>query len=603
MERRDFIKTTGGALALSPIASIGQRRNDSKTGKKEIRSEYYPSTVNVQGNRILIDTMTLSATIDDGFLISIKNKKNGEEFIKGFEKKKYSPLGIVYPHDEVVEFNERNFTRIRTNQISDKKAEIIFQCWHGDGVISVCTDDLNGDLIIEPSAYSSRPGVLACRLNLPGLKPDLNLVAPLFQGVKMRLDDKLLVNTRWMWPFYWEAGLAILQSDSGSFSIHTRDNRYRYKALKVGSENDPFILGFDSEAYGPIDNNLSAGGLAWRINVHEGDWRVPAEKYRNWLWETYQLEKEEKRRKQWMNDIRFAISWCPGDPEILESLSKRIAPSKVLIHFPDWRSDKYDQNYPDYFPGEKGKIFIKKCQEYGFHVMPHFNANDMDPSNPVYNLIRDFQYRDIETKKILGWSWVEGRAIGVPESNDSRMYNRENNVMVKVHPGLSMWRSLLGERIHKTSIDLKLDCVFIDVTLVSLNLHNSLVESTTSTEGMKRLIEHIGSFDNGLVVAGEGLNEITMQGLSFAQAHLFKSWQTSVEGLERTGGCDLNQFLFGKLCKIIGYSGLSGKNKDEETRMQIHIEHGGIPTVVIRSADEITNPNPAVKKMLELATS
>jgi hypothetical protein len=125
----------------------------------------------------------------------------------------------------------------------------------------------------------------------------------------------------------------------------------------------------------------------------------------------------------------------------------------------------------------------------------------------------------------------------------------------------------------------------------------------TSTEGMKKLIEHIGSLNNGLVVGGEGLNEITMQGLSFAQAHLFKSWQTSIEGLERAGGCDLNHFLFGKLCRTIGYSGLSGKDKDEELRIKIHLEHGAIPTITIESANEISNPNPVVKRLLDMANS
>jgi hypothetical protein len=173
--------------------------------------------------------------------------------------------------------------------------------------------------------------------------------------------------------------------------------------------------------------------------------------------------------------------------------------------------------------------------------------------------------------------------------------------MIKVHPGLSMWRSILGENIQKACNDLDLDTVFIDVTLVTQNLHNCLVESLTSTEGMKKLIEHVGSLNKGLVVGGEGLNEITMQRLSFAQAHLFRSWQNSTDGLERTGGFDLNNFLFGKLCRTIGYSGLSGKNKDEELRMQIHLEHGAIPTVTIRSADEIYRPNPAVKRLLEMA--
>jgi hypothetical protein len=120
------------------------------------------------------------------------------------------------------------------------------------------------------------------------------------------------------------------------------------------------------------------------------------------------------------------------------------------------------------------------------------------------------------------------------------------------------------------------------------------------TEGMNKLIRHVSELGNGLVVGGEGLNEITAQRLSFCQVHLFKSWQTSTEGLERAGGCNLNEHLFGRLCRTFGYTGLSGRNKDEELRMQIHLDHGAIPTVTIRSASEITNPNAAVKRMLEL---
>jgi len=143
--------------------------------------------------------------------------------------------------------------------------------------------------------------------------------------------------------------------------------------------------------------------------------------------------------------------------------------------------------------------------------------------------------------------------------------------------------------------------IFIDVTLVSHNLHNCFVEAMTPTEGMHKLIDHVASLGKGLVVGGEGLNEITMQGLSFAQAHLFKSWQTSIDGLERTGGCALNAFLFEGLCRTIGYSGLSGRDANQQLRMKMHIEHDAIPTVTIRSAKDILNPNAAVKDMLERA--
>jgi hypothetical protein len=119
---------------------------------------------------------------------------------------------------------------------------------------------------------------------------------------------------------------------------------------------------------------------------------------------------------------------------------------------------------------------------------------------------------------------------------------------------------------------------------------------------MKRLIEQIAELGEGLAVGGEGLNEITMQGLSFAQAHLFRSWHDNCEGLERTGGCALNDFLFGKLCRTFGYSRLSGETEEEELRMRVHEEHGAIPTVTVRRAEEITSPNSAVEKALELAS-
>ena len=172
---------------------------------------------------------------------------------------------------------------------------------------------------------------------------------------------------------------------------------------------------------------------------------------------------------------------------------------------------------------------------------------------------------------------------------------------MKIHSGLSRWRSILGENVGAAARDLGLDAVFLDVTLTTYNLHNSLVENTTSTEGMKLLIEHIATMGSGLVVGGEGRNEITAQGLSFAQAHLFRSWQENTPGVERTGGCPLNAFLFDRLCRTFGYSALSGKTPEEEIRMRLHEQLGAIPTLTIQSAPELAQPNPAVRKVIERA--
>lgn len=601
--RRSFLKgTTGAVVALQTGASLANP-SASAQSLASVQAKSLSGSIQVQGQRLLVDTPTLSATIEKGFLVSLKSKATGEEFLRPFDLNKSSALQLVYKGDETVELDESRFGTITCRSISRNRAEVVFHSWNGDGVLAVSVDADSGDLLLEPSAFSSRPGVLACRYWLDGLRPDLELVAPLFQGVRLKLDDPLLTGKRWPWPISWEAGLAIFQSRNGGFWIHTQDTHYRYKGLKTGSKANTNALGVDSEAYGPIEANLSAGGLAWRVNVFQEDWKVPAARYREWLWNAYRLKEQEARRKPWIYDVKLALSWCPGNPEILDALAHKVSPNRILLHFPDWRTDAYDENYPAYTASQSGRDFIAKAHAMGFHIMPHCNSVDMDPSHPVYDQVRDFQYRDIERQQIRGWGWQAGKVIGVPESNRTRLMHRDKKIMVKVHPGLSLWRSILGDNIQKAAQSLNLQSVFIDVTLTTWNLYNSLVEATTSTEGMKRLIDHVGSLGEGLVVGGEGLNEITFQGLSFAQAHLFESWHESAPGLERAGGCALNELLFGKLCRTIGYSGLGGKNPDEELRMRIHRDHGAIPTLTIKSAQEITSPVPAVKQILDQAAA
>ena len=468
-------------------------------------------------------------------------------------------------------------------------------------MITISGDPETGDLVVEPEAFSSRPGVRACRWTIGGLRPDLDLVAPFFQGVRLSLDDALLRDSHWPWPMHWEAGLAILAGRASGFWVHARDDRYRYKALHVGSGKDPRALGFDAEAWGPIDENRSAGGLAWRINVFDGDWTVPATRYHDWLWRAYGLEGRERSRREWVRDVAFAVSWCPGEPDVLDALAAWLPPPRVLLHYPDWRTLPYDEGYPTFVPSEKAKAFVAKARAMGFRLMPHFNSVDMDPSHPVYARVRDFQYRDVETKRVQGWGWYQDKVIGVPESNGTRLLHRDKKVMAKIHPGLGLWRSILGGAVQDAARGLSLDAVFLDVTLVSQNLHGCFVEGMTSTEGMLRLVDHVAGLGDGLVVGGEGRNEITAQGLSFAQAHLFRSWQENLEGVERTGGCALGELLFGRLCRTIGYSGLSGRDAKEELRLRLHEEHGAIPTITVDSAAEIRRPNPAVRRLLERA--
>ncbi|MCC7499783.1 MAG: hypothetical protein IT160_19540 [Bryobacterales bacterium] len=585
--RRTFIHGAGAA----PTALGSSNPPGTERGKAQL-------SVGDDGV-IHAETATLTARIEKGFLTSLRSKASGEEFITGFDTTRQGALHLIYARGEAVDATAQNFGKVETRKISDQRAEVTFENWNVDGVITVSADPATGDLVMEPAAYSSRPGVRSCRWSLMGLRRDLKLVAPFFQGISLRLDDPLIRDTRWEWPLGWEAGLAIFQAPGGGFSVHAQDTRYRYKSLQVGSKEDPFLAGFDTDAYGPIDNNLAAGGLAWRINVHKGGWEVPAARYRDWLWEAYSLAAEEQRREPWLQSLGMAISWCPGDIAVLEELVKKVDPRKVLIHFPRWRSDPYDVNYPTYTASESGAAFIARARQMGFHVMPHFNLLEVDPNHPVYAQVRDFQYRHVETKKLYGWSLVNRRAAPPPESNAGRLNHQNEKVMVQIHPGLSRWRSILRSRVQRAASQYDLREVFADQSVISANLHNALVENVTSTEGAYRLLHELA--DSGLAVGGEGLNETTFAALSFAQVHLFKNPPRMMEGFERTGGCALNHLLFGRLCRSFGYNGLGGHDAVEELRARLHEEHGAMPTITIRSAEEISDPTPDVERALDHA--
>ena len=429
-----------------------------------------------------------------------------------------------------------------------------------------------------------------------------HVVAPIFQGINLALDDSLIRDTYWGWPSGWEAALVILQGKSDGFSVHVRDTTYRPKGLQIGSKSAPNMIALQTENHGPLDDKRSAGGLVWRMSLHAGDWREPAGQYRDWLFSTYNLQRRAETRCRWMNEIRLAGCWMDTNPDVLDALAEKIDPHKVLLHLAQWRNFGYDENYPDFTPSPEAVAYLKRAADMGFHVMPHCNSVDMDPSHPVYNLVRDFVYLDVANKTPQGWAWRNNNVMPVPTSNMSLVTHREDKVMVKIHPGLSMWRSLLAEAIDNGVRGLT-DTVFIDVTLCTWNLHNALVENLSSTEGMRLLIDQVASVGPGRVVGGEGLNEITAQGLTFAQAHLFRSHQKNIDGLERAAGTPVNALLFHGLARTIGYTDLSGRTPASELRQQVHQSLGAIPTFSHLTPDEIRHPSRATRALFDSATA
>jgi hypothetical protein len=91
--------------------------------------------------------------------------------------------------------------------------------------------------------------------------------------------------------------------------IHSEDESYQFKALQLTRNGDRTELGFDSEPPGSAWDNRTAGGVEWRLNVYQGDWKAPAGRYRDWMARAYDLEDKRRHRPAWAT--RSAGYWRP----------------------------------------------------------------------------------------------------------------------------------------------------------------------------------------------------------------------------------------------------------------------------------------------------
>jgi hypothetical protein len=142
-------------------------------------------SVTVKGDSIHVETQTLRADLVKGFLVSLESKLDGQQFLEDVDVSSSAALQLLYPGGEEIRLDGSKFGQIIARQLSPTRAEFIFHAWDGDGVLAVSADPATGALLVEPSAYSSRPGLQACRWSVKGVRKDLRLVAPLFQGVNL----------------------------------------------------------------------------------------------------------------------------------------------------------------------------------------------------------------------------------------------------------------------------------------------------------------------------------------------------------------------------------------------------------------------------------
>jgi hypothetical protein len=549
--------------------------------------------ISITQDGLLIETSTTRARFSGARLVSLQDAASGEEFLEpgstvpGFEllhqNGKISPLG-VHPLASQVHFTLLN----------QRIAEIVLNDWECDVSIRASIDEATGDILLEPSAWSMQGGIAGLALNITGIRPDLDLVAPFQQGVKAPLRHPQLQGKNAGWPYDWEAGFLVFAGAQTGFTVQAWDESFIPKGVHIGHAQDAQAVSFITYARGPLEGNRCAGNLCWRISAYHGAWQNPVQRYRDWYWRAYRLEEAARLRPEWLDQLRLAVSWCPTRLDLLDALARKADPHTVFLHLPNWRPYGYDQDYPIYTASAEATTFIARARAMGFHVAPHANACQMSPDHPFFFQARDFCTRAPQDLRWGGWSWlpVEGwGAFGPPQSYSLMPANKEWNVLVNVHLAWSPWRRQLTRQAAELVQAHGLDSIFVDVSQLIHNSDNAVLENLTYAQGSLKLIRELAEIAPGLCVSGESRNEISTQYLSAEQFHLFNFAHVhAIDGADVAWVGEVttpvSEILFQGLARGIGYNYGQGSNR--LPMIDATLKQGAIPTLIFQTDDPVS---------------
>ena len=346
----------GAAQANAAPAHVGTAR----AGSDEVDAGRGPVSVRVDGQRILVDTATLVAVLDGGRLVSLRSRRTGEELLGG-KGGDGSPLALVYPR-------RRARARRAASLRAGRGARPLGHARRGRP-LRLGRRRRRSSVTADPENGRPRPrarGLLVAtrrarvplhdrgdprrprprRALLPGRAPPAR--GPAAARQPLAVADALGSGPR----DPRRAGRRASGSTRGTTVTDTRrSTSARARALARSAST--------RRRGGRSTTTASAGGLAWRVNVFDGDWTVPAARYRDWLWA--RVRPRGPRARAPRVGPRTSASPSRGAPATPRSSTRSrawVPPRRVLLHYPDWRTLPYDESYPTFEPSEPAKAFV-----------------------------------------------------------------------------------------------------------------------------------------------------------------------------------------------------------------------------------------------------
>ena len=445
----------------------------------------------------------------------------------------------------------------------------------------ISIDSQTGDLLVRQRVFSEMGGINAIMWGFSNLSHTVvDVIAPVYGGQILTEESK-----RYYYPRSWESQLAILQGQRGGVFVRSDDAQYHFKTLEYSTEGDSFSLNFWQIPPVPFEHQKQVTTATWRLNAYQGDWHVPALAYREWMHEALR-PVDRTQMPDWVDDIELVITHA--DPlekvgvSVIRILYRLVDPEKTLLYVTGWRKPGWRWNYPDYTPTDNFGEFLKEAHNYGFKVMLHTNMVAVAPTNPLYADLAKYQVIDPNTGEKYGGY------LDDPNTPPSRSY-------VWINPASRAFRKMLVDRLKSVWETYNVDAFHLDI---SHSIHNNaLIDGLTMAEGNILLHQELRKAMPGVVLGGEGLNDVTFLYESFAQRGFKSGWIGKPVH-------PIGSFLFSPYTKLYGHLGFPNPDRDPELFQAYQDGYkvwNVIPTLRLDGVSDLELDRIETHKVLELA--
>ena len=523
-----------------------------------------PAEITIDGETIHVETNNYQVRFAPNAITYLHNKLTGETYTLPLEQTYEIQAAILGKNED---FYASRGT-VKPLKINNHTAEVRFQKGGNEITLTIAIEPNTEDLLITLDGVADFPGVHAIQWAIDNLNiSNLRLIVP---SQKEQVIDATFVKDFRNYPYpssYWEAQLAIVESEGGGFYVRSADTTFQFKNMFYKRYTDKFSLRFSTQNQAPWDTLTSAKSVTWRLNTYAGNWCVPAQLHRDWMEEAFDPWRLSDR-PSWVDDIGLVVlhSRHGLNAEMLPNLAEVVDPTKTLLYLSDWRTDRHPINYPDYTPHENFDEFLKVARQYGFRVMPHVSLHDISPRHPLYSEFQRYQYRLPETGELSGWMWDQ---IDSPERN------------AHISLASSQWRNLLIQQWKTLWEKYDIDAFHFDVSHYILNDANGLIEGLTSAEGNVLMHKELVEAMPGVVFGGEGLHEVTFFRESFAQRFIFTKVPLH----------PISAFLFSPYTRLYGGLGLPATTDPNYHIFLNYVEsQGDLPTLWINKTEMLEIP-------------